>query len=152
MTVTLDIGTGRPKRDIVEMAHQYCGLAIATVSADELTNALRTLNYMMMEPPFNRIGYAVPAYGDGDLAHLSGIEDTYVPAVVLSLAARIAPGMGKTLSVEAKAAMAQAMGVLRAATVQVPAFTPADGLPMGAGARRSGVALGASAWTYTEGT
>lgn len=147
MPVELPLSTGRPKRDIIEMAHQYCGIDIDTLSVDEMTRGLRTLNFMMLEPPFNRIEFDIPPYGDGDLADQSGIADTYTPAVVLALAARIAPSMGKTLSAETRASLAQAMGVLRAGTVEVPELAAQSGLPLGLGARQYHTASG---WTEAD--
>jgi hypothetical protein len=61
------------------------------------------------------LGYNAPAVlGGGDLDDPSGIPDDAVNASAITLAFRVCPAIGKTMSVESRAAYASAMDLLRA--------------------------------------
>lgn len=133
--VTLSVGTGRPKFDIIDLAYEECGLAAAEFerTPEEMKAGLRRLNAMMMEAPFSALGYALPAYGDGDLNERSGLLDKYIPAVVGFLALKLAPGLGKSLSAEQRAALSKSMATLRAEIATVPELAMRPGVYLGEG-------------------
>lgn len=144
--VTLDLGSGRPKRDIVEQAYRQCGLIASDPDPDLLAEGLRELNIMMMEAPWSGLGFNLPTYGDGDLADFSGLLDAYVPATIYELAMRIAPNMGKALSPETAARVKTTRRNLDALLATVPALKARGGIHQGAGrARRSWIRTGL--WT-----
>lgn len=126
------------KRAIVELAFQECRLANYQfdLTPAELTAALQKLDNLMAEwkATGRDLGYNYPVvYGGGDLNDESGIPNVAVQGAALYLALRIAPQMGKTLSVETRKSMAQAMIAIDTITV-----VPVDRLltrttPLGAG-------------------
>ncbi len=136
--VSLDLGIGRPKADIIEQAYRLCGINRDDLGSDEIGDGLRDLNIMMMDAPWNALGYDQPAFGDGDPADLSGLLDAYVPAVVHELAMRLAPNMGKTLSTEAAARVKTTRRSLDALIATVPALKARGGIHQGAGMARRG--------------
>lgn len=118
--VTAVTPTTTTKRTIVNMAFEEIGLAGYEFDAtpEEQFSALRRLDALMAEWRSTSldIGYNFPAaIGTGDLDDVSNIPDTALNAVVTSLALRICPAIGKTLSVESRQAYAQAMSALRTA-------------------------------------
>lgn len=131
----LPIGTGRPKREIVDQAYEECGLSGFEFerTPDEMIAGLRRLNLMMKEQPWSLLGYDMPAQGEGDLADLSGLEDRFIPAVVAWLALRLAPALGKAQPPEARAARTRALQNLRAEIATAPARTMRGGIHRGAG-------------------
>jgi hypothetical protein len=122
MTVTISLPVGRPKRDIIELAFDDCGLAGYEFdrTPEEQGMALRKLNALMMEWPWSGLGYSQPSYGTGQVEGPSGIPDSAINAVAQYLALRIAPGMGNALSPELRASMASSKAVLFAQLAVIP--------------------------------
>lgn len=136
MTTTATIlDIGRPKRDIIEAAFEECGSAGWEFerTAEEVTAALRKLNAMMAEWPWNQLGYAQPAYGVGLPEDLSGVPDSAVAAVSMYLAMRLAPGMGATIPPETKAALTRSYNLLVSSVSTPPTAYIAPNTPRGAG-------------------
>lgn len=123
MTITATIPVpGRPKRDIIELAFDDCGMAGYEFdrTPEEQSMALRKLNAMMMEHPWAQLGYDYPTYGVGQAEGGSGIPDFTINTVAMYLALRIAPGLGVTLSPEYKAAMARSLMNMQSEIARVP--------------------------------
>jgi len=137
MTVLITIPTGRPKRDIIEMAFDDCGLAGYEFdrTPEEQTMALRKLNALMLEWPWNLLGYNQPDYGVGLAEGPSGLPDEAISGTAQYLAMRIAPGIGNTISPELKATMARALANIEALTATIKTIDPAPGTAVGAGNR-----------------
>lgn len=135
---------GVTKRDIIEQSFEDCGLAGYEFerTADEIASALRTLNTMMREWPWDRMGYTLPYRGQGDAAEGSGVPDKYVQSVVTALALRMAPGMGKALSPEQRAARTRSYQLMHAELALVPAAQFEAGAITGQGNRRWGLRTG----------
>jgi P22 tail accessory factor len=136
--VTLDLGLGRPKRDIIEQAYRLCGIAVDDLDPDLLSDGLRDLNIMMMEGPWDTLGYEQPLIGDGDLADASGLLNAYTPATIHELAMRLAPNMGKALSPEALARVRTTRRTLDALIAVIPQMKMRGGIHLGAGRQRHG--------------
>jgi hypothetical protein len=121
--ITLD-GTGVPKASLVEGAYEYCGLNGYEFdrTPDEMVTGLRHLNAMMAEWDEDGIvlGYDFPTYGNGRLEEPSGVPNHAVAAIHQMLALRLAPGLGATLSPDAKAALAKSYQGLRSRTAATP--------------------------------
>lgn len=137
MSTELIIPGGPTKRAIIDLAFDDCGSSnhIFERTPEEYGQALRKLNAMMLEWPYDQLGYIQPDYADGDTQDGTGIDRKHTQAVATGLALRIAPGIGKTLSPEYRAAATRAHAIL-CATVHVPqnAAFP-SGTPRGSGRR-----------------
>lgn len=135
------IVTTTTKRTIVDMAYEECALAgyEFDVTPEETLTALRRLDSLMAawQAQSIYIGYNFPpALGEGDLDDPSGIPDVFLDIVVMSLAMRIAPRMGKTISAETRTELAKQMSSLRAQTAIIPERPLARGTPAGSGRRQ----------------
>lgn len=138
MAVTIQINdVGPPKRDLIEMAFEECGSAGYEFerTPEEVSSALRKLNAMMGEWPWNQLGYPLPTYGLGLPEELSGIGPENVQAVALHLAMRIAPNMGATLPPETRAAMTRSFNMLCSRYTTPPASYMASNTLRGMGHR-----------------
>lgn len=133
MSIVLSLPTGRPKRDIIEVAFDDCGLAGYEFdrTPEEQTMALRKLNALMLEWPWNRLGYVQPTYGVGQAEEPSGLDDKHVNTVAQYLALRIAPGIGVTLAPEQRATLARSFATLQAEVATVPDVEIPIGFPRG---------------------
>jgi len=134
---TLYVPTGRPKNELIDRAYAKCGLAGYEFerTPEEMGDGLRELNVMMMEKPWSLLGFNLPAQGDGDLTDQSGLLDSYVPAVVMELALRLCPQLGKSLSAEAVKVHSRAVALLRAELATTPAMKLRGGVYAGSGRR-----------------
>lgn len=123
---------------IVSTALSECGVADYEfdLTSDERQNALRRLDAMMAmwEGKGIALGYRMPSSPDeSDLSDPSGLPDAAIEPVYLNLARRIAPGLGKTLSVETvKNAREGYDQLLSSASAPLGQKYP-DTLPYGAG-------------------
>lgn len=134
--ITLD-PSGTPKRNLIELAFEECGSAGYEFerTPDEINSALRELNAMMYEWPFNLLGYEQAAYGTGDPANPSGIPNDAISAVAKMLALRICPKMGATQSPESKAALSRSMLLLQSQYATIPSLSLGNDTVSGAGNR-----------------
>jgi hypothetical protein len=132
--------TGRPKREIIELAFDDCGMAGYEFdrTPEEQSMALRKLNAMMYEHPWDQLGYAQPGYGVGQAEGGSGLPDFAINAVAMYLALRIAPGMGVSLSQEQRAAMARSLTTLQSQIATIPCVHPPANTVRGSGHYRGG--------------
>jgi hypothetical protein len=128
------------KQTIVEMAFEEIGLAGYEFDAtpEETYSALRRLDALMGEwksPGVGLdIGYNAPTtFGGGLLTDVSGIPDEAINTVVMSLALRIMPAIGKTMSPETKAALTSGFLALKATYSTIPERALQRGTPRGAG-------------------
>jgi hypothetical protein len=133
------------KRTIINMAFEEIGLAGYEFDAtpEEQTSALRRLDALMLEwagPGRNMdLGYNRPTmFGGGDLDEASLLPDWTINTVVLSLALRIMPALGKTLSAESRIALANGINALRANYAVVYERSIPSTVSLGAGMRRLG--------------
>jgi hypothetical protein len=118
----------------VEGAYELCGLNGFEYdrTPEEMTTGLRFLNDMMAEWLGDGIdlGFDFPIYGNGLLEEPSGVPDSAVSVIKAMLAQRICPGLGGTLSEDAKAALSKSYQGLRSRTAATPpSMTPAVRLP-----------------------
>lgn len=136
ITITLD-PTGPTKRQIVELAfgkitmpgHEFAK------TADEIADALTHLNALMLEWPYNLLGYEQSDYALGSVAESSGISREALNGVAAALALRLAAAYGRPLSAEARADMASANGKLHSLVAAVPTMPLARDTPSGSGSR-----------------
>ena len=139
MTIVLPIDTGGPlKRDLVEGAYEKAGSAGYEFARtpEEIASAVRNLNTMMAESPWDQLGYYRPTNGQGSAEEESGIPDFAQSAVTMELALRIAPGMGAALSPDATKAHALARENLIARLATVPVMPRLQPNVPGQGNRR----------------
>lgn len=127
--------SGYTKGAIISLAHELCGIAgfEFELEPDEIASALRVLDLMMAEHPFNLMGYnsTLPPSLPEDA---SGLLDIDVPAAYHYLAIRIAASKGKTLAAPVPA---QAMMTYNSASSRyavVPRMPIADNTVRGSGA------------------
>lgn len=121
--VTVSPNPGGPRRgELVTEAWGICGISDDQfgLDADMITAGIRTLNTMMTEHPFNRLGYEQPDYGAGLPEEGSGIRPDDRAAVVYNLAFRLAPTKGKSLSPEARIERARSFNLLCSRAAVVP--------------------------------
>jgi hypothetical protein len=137
--VTLTLGSGPPKRQIIELAFGDIGSAGYEFgrTPEEVNDALLRLNALMREHPFSTLAYEQPSFGVGSPDEMSGMGDQWLNVVALSLAERICGMMGATLATEARNRLARGMALLNASAATIPTMPFADGTPAGAGTRRS---------------
>lgn len=104
------------KRTVVAMTAEECGQPGWEFGAtpEEISSWVRRLDAMMREWPCGQLlGYNFPAaIGESDPDDPMLVPDWAISAIVGKLAAKVAPGMGKTLSNEQKASAASAYSVL----------------------------------------
>ncbi len=96
------------KRDIINQAFDEIGLAgyVFDLQPQQVESALRRLDAMMAtwNAKGIRLGYPLPSsVGDSDLDQEANVPDDALEAMHLSLAVRLAPGYGKTVSPDTKA-------------------------------------------------
>jgi hypothetical protein len=132
ITVTVEPG-GVLKREIVEQA--FDDLGISDYEPDEAVKALKRLNAMALEAPWNALAYEQPTYSEGLLTDESGVPRDYLAAFATELASRIAPIFGKTLSAEQKRNAVVSRNNFSAAVATIPTASFAPGTPAGAGSR-----------------
>lgn len=126
---------GRTKKAVIEMAFEELTLSgfEFDLTPEEIYRALRRLNVLMAEPPFNTMGYNHPLEEDGSPAEASGLAEEDVYPVVLLLARRLARMIGKTLAFDADAN--NAIARLRAKYAVIPEVDYAPLTVRGAGAK-----------------
>lgn len=130
------------KRQIVDQAFEEIGYATFQydLAPEQQANALRKLDAMMAtwNAKGLRLGYSLPASPSS-----SALDDeTYLPdaaneATYLNLALRLAPSVGKTVSLETKMHARMAYKQLLAALVQPEQYRYPNTLPIGQGSLRS---------------
>lgn len=131
---------GKTKQHLVEGAYNFCSLngSEFALTPEELGQGLILLNDMMAEWREDGIdlGYDFPESGNsnGELDGASGVPDYAVTAVKTHLALRIAPGIAKQLTPEAKASLNQSYERLCSRFATIP--TTKSPMSRGAGRKR----------------
>ena len=128
------------KRAIVETAYEEIGVSAALgydVTPEQMALGLSRLDALMEElyQQGYRLTYNAPAeYRGGDLDDDSGIPAGANQAVYLSLALRLAPTIGRQVSMETKAAHRTAMNAIAIGPATLPTVRrDTDAVPAGAG-------------------
>ncbi len=135
LSVTVDPG-GAKKSFIIQRAREFCGTAgydFGELTPEELASHLNELDMMMHESPWNGLGYNFSEYGAGLPEEHSGLPNGAVSAVSKYLGLRIAPGLGKNLSPDAKAALTRSYNLLFAQTATIPTMPRPRTTPRGMG-------------------
>jgi hypothetical protein len=146
MTTVLPIPSGPTNREIIDRAYKAMGAGARGfgLPAEDYADAVDVLSSMMLESPFDLLGYVQQDGGEGNrVEDESGIARKYLEPVALMLAERIAPTIGKTLAPHTLAAKRRAYSLLCAAVVTIPDAKYQDGTPRGLGHRvQNGFGLG----------
>lgn len=129
---------GWTKQELIEEAFGEIGLPVAVynINPDQMQSALRRLDAMMgtWNGAGIRLGYAMSSSpGGSNLDDESGIPDSAFETVVASLAIRIAPGRGKTISQDTRNVARNGYEVLLRLATYPPQQQFRAGLPSGAG-------------------
>lgn len=124
-TATNTFPSTSTKGTVVDMAFEEITLAGYNLDAttDEQASAIRRLDSLMARWAHSslNVGYNFPAaVGGSARADVSGIPDLALDAAVVDLALAIAPGIGKTLSVETRIRYRQSMNAVRAVFSVIP--------------------------------
>jgi hypothetical protein len=138
MTTVLPIPSGPTNREIIDRAYRSMGVSDAMFgrTPEEYAVGVEILSSMMLESPFDRLGYVQQDGGEGNrVEEESGIDRKWLEAVGLMLAERLAPVIGKALAPHTLKAKGRAYSALCAEVMTVPFAKYADGTPRGAGAR-----------------
>lgn len=129
---------GWTKRQFVEEAFGEVGYAayVFDLEPEQLESAMRRMDTMMASWNGSgiRVGYPIPSSPENsDLDQETGVPDSANEAIYTNLALRIAPTIGKTVSLETKVTARAAYKVLlqRAAMPQEQQFPTT--MPAGAG-------------------
>lgn len=125
------------KLQLIEEAFAEIGLGNAfNVGAEEVQGALRRLDTMMAQWAGIglHLGYALPTNpGDSNVSDASGLPDDAIETVYLNLAIKLAPGYGKNVSPDTKAAARAGYLALLRKTVQPIEQQMPNTMPRGAG-------------------
>lgn len=138
MATVIPIPAGPTNREIIDRAYRSMGVSDAMFArtAEEYAVGVEILSSMMLESPFDLLGYVQWDAGEGNrVEEESGIDRKYLEPVALMLAERLAPAIGKTLAPHTLAAKRRAYSLLCADVVTIPDSRYQDGTPRGAGAR-----------------
>lgn len=129
---------GWTKRQFVEQAFEEIGYAsyVYDLEPEQLESALRRLDALMAtwNARTIRLGYPIPSSPENSsLDDETGVPDSANEAIYLNLALRLAPTVGKTISMETKAAARDAYKeLLKEAAMPEEQQFP-DTLPAGQG-------------------
>jgi len=137
MTTELPIPSGPTNREIIDRAYQVLGLSDSMFgrSDDEYASAMLPLGGLMLEWPFDGLGFISEDAAGLRSEEESGIARKYLDTVAYQLAERMAPTIGQTLSAEARKIKNRLYSNL-CATFGTPAEASyRDGTITGAGAR-----------------
>jgi hypothetical protein len=129
---------GWTKRDLILQAFEDIGIASYDfdLSAEQLRSALRKLDTMVAGWIARnvRLPYPLPASpSDSDLDEQSGVPDIHVTAVTSNLAVLLAPGYGKTVSIELKIAARNGLSNLFSDAAMPDEMQMPGDMPAGAG-------------------
>ncbi|QVJ07704.1 tail accessory factor [Sphingopyxis phage VSN-002] len=141
MTTPIPVSAiGVPKKAIIEMAYEDCrisGFDFDRTPEEDLM-ALRRLNTLMSEWPWNLLGYDLPASGEGTGEDLSNLPRDVTHGIAQLLALRLMAAFGKTPPETFRVTSAQSIAYVRAQAVSVPFTKFAPGTIRGAGAKNGG--------------
>lgn len=151
MTTPIPISeVGVPKKSIIDMAYEDCrisGFDFDRTPEEDLM-ALRRLNTLMSEWPWNALGYDLPASGEGTGEDFSNLPRDVTHGIAQLLALRLMAAFGKSPPETFRVTSAQSIAYVRAQAVTVPAIGFAPGTIRGAGAKPA--ESGRNPFFYTE--
>jgi len=129
------------KKQIVLGAFNEVGFAnyLFDLAPEQMNNGLTQLDLMMGSWYANGVNLGYPLYNDptqNDIDQPSNLPIVAVEAVILGLANRIAPSLGKTMSPESKQNFQNAYQSMLNYLAVIPSRVFPDTLPCGAGNRR----------------
>ena len=129
---------GYSKRQFVEGAYEELGIASYAFDLDPeaLQSALRRLDAMMAEWNAKgiRLSYPIPGSpGDSNLNDPSEVPDSAYEAIITNLAIRMAPQLGKTVSIDTKSTAKGGYNTLLSRACFPPEMQYPGTLPAGAG-------------------
>lgn len=126
---------GPTKGTIIDMAFEDCRLSGFDFdrTPDENLSALRRLNSIMKEWPWNTLGYALPDFGEGSADELSNIPSDAQEGVAAKLALRLMAAFGKSPSEAFRITAAQSIAYVRGQYATVPTIGFAPDTPRGRG-------------------
>lgn len=136
----LPIPSGPTNREIIDRAYQILGMSDALFgrTQEEYASALLPLGGMMLEWPFDQLGYIYEDAAGLRVEEESGIDRKWLDAVAYDLAERLAPTIGKSLSSEARKQKNRLYSRLCGDVSVIEAAQFADGTVTGAGNLYSG--------------
>ncbi len=128
------------KQQFIEAAFEELGLAdyVFDLGPEQLQVALRRLDSMLASWNIKgvRLGYPLPASpGDSALDQDSNVPDAANEAIILGLAIRLAPGLGKPVQRETKVSFKDAYTGLLNFISTTPKMQFPSSLPRGQGAK-----------------
>lgn len=124
------------KDDVLQMTFEELGRAGYQFDhgSDEVASALRKLDTLMTEEPYDKLGYNAPAaIGGSDQLDPSGLPDNALQTVAVALAVRFSPSWGKTMSPQSNAAFVRGVNKLRTMVQTIPTVPLRPGTPWGSG-------------------
>lgn len=139
ITITLD-PSGPTKRQIIELGFGKITMPGYEFSktADEIAEAMTVLSALMLEWPYNVLGFVQPTYGTGSADEASGISFEALNGVAAALALRLAAHFGRALPPAMAADLALSAGKLNALTATIPSMPKDKHTVRGAGVRGFG--------------
>lgn len=137
----IPIPSGPTNREIIDRAYQIMGLSDSMFgrTPDEYASAMLPLGGMMLEWPYDQLGFIYEDAAGLRVQEESGIPRKYLDAVGYGLAERLAPIIGKTLSAEARKAKGDRYSRLCGDVGTIPTAEFANATLRGAGGRRFGI-------------
>jgi len=131
---------GWTKRQFLNAAFEEIGLAayVFDLTPEQLESAMRRMDVMMAtwNAKGIRVGYPIPSSPENStLDQETGVPDAANEAIITNTAVRLAPGFGKVVSPDTKAAAKQAYEALMAKAAMPMEQQFPSTLPRGAGHR-----------------
>lgn len=126
------------KRQFVTAAFEEIGLAsyVFDLQPEQLDSAVQKLDSMMAawNAAGIRLSYPIPGNPDNtDIDAITNVPDSANEAIVMSLAVRLAPGLGKAVSIDTKVSAKQGYNTLLSRAAMPPQMQFPAGMPAGAG-------------------
>jgi hypothetical protein len=138
--VTAVIASDTTKGELVDSAYTEIGLAgyIVDISPEEQQTALRRLERMMAmwDARGIRIGYNLAGM-NATLNDLTGAPDWSEDPIITNLALRLAPTLGKQVSIDTRKAAREGYTTLCMGNYEIPNMQMPRHMPIGLGNRRN---------------
>lgn len=138
---TIPIPSGPTNREIIDRAYQVLGLSDSMFGRtdDEYASAILPLGGMMLEWPYDQLGYIYEDAAGLRVEEESGIPRKWLDAVAYGLAERMGLTIGKELSAAARKVKNTTYSRLCGDVAAIPRARYADATPRGAGGKYRGV-------------
>lgn len=126
------------KRQFVTAAFEEIGLAsyVFDLQPEQLDSAVQKLDSLMAawNAAGIRLSYPIPGNPDNtDIDAITNVPDSANEAIVMSLAVRLAPGLGKAVSIDTKVSAKQGYNTLLSRAAVPPQMQFPSNMPAGAG-------------------